>query len=155
VTYYMAKHTCALAAASTLTLALAVGACSTDRQTPTAPTVTTPPTSSLLPLPPGVPGPYTLSGVISEATPNGRSPLSGAEVEVGVCPPPNHSPPSYMKTVTDTNGTYSVSGMCTGTTYVWVSKEGFRTNPTAQCDGDCLFARINGDTRFDIELVRR
>jgi|GEM_PF-4887875 len=57
--------------------------------------------------------------------------------------------------VTDSTGYYRVSNMCAGVTYVWVLKEGYRTRPTSQCDGDCLFAPIDGDTTFDILLARR
>jgi hypothetical protein len=60
-----------------------------------------------------------------------------------------------MKAVTDTDGFYRVEGMCAGITYVWVSKAGYQTSPPKQCDGDCLYALIDGDTRFDIELVRQ
>lgn len=114
------------------------------------PTVATP----VLPTPAAVVT-YTLSGSVSEATSAGRTPIAGAEVEVGVCPPLNGSPQGYERAVTDAHGFYSVPNMCAGLTYVWVAKDGYRTNPTRQCDGDCLFATIAGDSRFDVELVRQ
>jgi hypothetical protein len=108
------------------------------------------------PSPPARSPTFTLAGVVSEATPAGSSPIAGASLQIGVCPPnPQRSAPSYLRVVTDENGFYQVTGMCAGTTHLWVGKEGYTTLPGPQCDGDCLFVQIAGDTRFDIELVRQ
>ena len=86
-------------------------------------------------------------------TAKGRLPISAAEIEVAVCPLPNQSAASYAKTTTDADGFFSVANMCAGGTYVWVAKPGYRTAPSRQCDGGCLHVTIDGDTRFDIDLV--
>src|SRR5690242_6306769 len=57
----------------------------------------TEPSPAAQPSPPTPTGTYSLSGIVSELTPQGVSPLRDAEVEVGVCPQVNHSPASYMK----------------------------------------------------------
>ena len=137
--------------ATILLSCLALLACGSEPRTPTAllPTIPAP----LSPSP--VTARYTLSGIISEGTEHGSLPVAGAEVQVGVCPAHNGAPESILMVVTDSTGYYRVSNMCAGVTYVWVLKEGYRTRPTSQCDGDCLFARIDGDTTFDILLARR
>jgi hypothetical protein len=98
---------------------------------------------------------FTLSGVVSEQTVSGTIPIGDVAIEVAVCPRPGFSSAQTAKTVTNVSGFYTVSGMCTGTTYVWLSKDGYKTSPTGQCDGDCLYATIDGDTRFDVTLARR
>ena len=146
-----------LRTALAIVIALGISACSGERPIPTAPTALPSPPATRVPVPPEPNSPhiYTLAGVISGSTPEGPLPLSDAVVVVGVCPRVNYSPESYMTTVTDADGSYRVQGMCAGVTYVWVSKAGYKTSPPKQCDGDCLYATINGDTQFDIELVRQ
>jgi hypothetical protein len=137
--------------ATILLSCLVLPACGSEQRPATAllPTITAPLSPS-----PAASG-YTLSGTVSEATEGGSLPVPGAEVQVGVCPARNGAPDSILMVVTDSTGYYRVSNMCAGVTYVWVLKEGYRTRPTSQCDGDCLFAVINGDTTFDILLARR
>jgi hypothetical protein len=37
-----------------------------------------------------------------------------------------------------------------------MSKAGYGNQPNLpQCDGGCLFASIDGETRFDIEMVKQ
>jgi len=137
------------------TLAIAVAGCSGESVVSALPTATTPiptapPPQSAIPT-----GSFNLSGIVSEATPAGSKPLAAVDLEIAVCPPLNQAAASHIKTVTDANGFYSVSNMCPGTTYVWLAKAGYKASPPRQCDGDCLHATINGDTRFDIELVRQ
>ncbi len=138
-------------AAPILLSTLALLACGSEQHSPAAqlPTITAP----MSPSPAAAR--YTLSGTVSAQTENGSLPVSGAEVQVGMCPRQNGSPESILMVVTDATGYYSVSNMCAGITYVWVLKEGYATRPTSQCDGDCLFARIDGNTTFDILLARR
>jgi hypothetical protein len=73
-------------------------------------------------------------------------------VEVAVCPTKRAD--VYASTVADANGYFEVSQMCAGVTYIWVEKEGYRTHPPTQCDGDCLLTAIEGHTRLDVELFR-
>lgn len=83
---------------------------------------------------------YTLSGVVSEVTPNGLAPVEGVEVWESYF----HAPDT-----TDANGFYSFTGPYgTGiSNSVQFTKEGYQT---AMSD-----VTINGNTRLDIQLVRR
>jgi hypothetical protein len=114
---------------------------------------------------------YTLSGVISEATPTGLVPLEGVLVEEYSCEDVSASPPFfsntcpvlvYQTTITDKKGAYSFSGLYAGErNNIGAGKEGFE-DPLAP-DGPedpnapdrSRKVRINGATRYDIHLVRR
>jgi hypothetical protein len=125
-------------------VALAVAGCESAK--PTSPTVgpSTPARVN-----------YTLSGSVFETTPGGRAPIAGASVDVAVCPATGDT---LARTVSDDTGHYVVSGVCTipHTSYVWVTKPGYATNPRTPCDGDCLTVNADRpDTRFDVEVVRR
>jgi hypothetical protein len=129
--------------ASLVVLAAACSGCSSTPNNPVAPSSATP--ASLAER-----GTYKLSGVVFESAPEGRSPLAGARVEVAMCP--TRSIDALTSTVTSSSGYFEISQMCLGVTYVWIEKEGYRTRPPTQCDGDCLLAWINGDTHLDVEL---
>ena len=139
----MKCHSCPFTVASLVVLAAALSGCSSDQRNPVAP-------SSATPASPAGGGTFTLSGMVFESTREGRSPLAGARVEVAICP--SVSPDAYTSTVTTSNGYFEISRMCYGVTYIWVEKEGYRTRPPTPCDGDCLLARIDGDTHLDVEL---
>ena len=97
-----------------------------------------------------------LFGVVSVVTANGRTPLGGVELEVAVCPTRGFGATAFVRAVTGVDGTYRVLGMCGGQTYVWMMKTGYTTQPNLpQCDGGCLFAVVDGETRFDIEMVKQ
>lgn len=81
---------------------------------------------------------YTLSGVVSEMTPTGQVPVEGVHVEWSDL---------HDVSMTDTNGFYSFSGVPAGLNSLWVNKAGYQAG-TRQ-------VTITGDTRFDIQLVRR
>lgn len=105
-------------------LLLVVAACGDSKNaSPIAPT----------PAPTPVAAPtYTLSGVISEATPGGIAPLAGVQVWAG-----------REHVTTDGNGYYSISGV-TGSSGLSVIKGGYkqiRKNLT-----------LSGDTRLDLQL---
>jgi hypothetical protein len=87
--------------------------------------------------PPGTP---TLSGVVTEMTPTERAPVQGALVYRGV-------QGGWQEATTDRNGFYKIQGLYDGSSEVVVYKDGFQTNTRN--------ASIEGDTRLDIELVRR
>jgi hypothetical protein len=151
-------------------LALAVAGCSGSSTAPTA--------STLVPLPvvPSVPalGPVltgvSLSGVVSEQTSSGRVPIAGLNV---YCEPCGASTHSWAKT--DAEGFYSFSGdlargggvwLSSGiVTAIWAGHDGFQdppglpplTGPLARLltGPGWREVLINGDTRFDIQLVRR
>jgi hypothetical protein len=86
------------------------------------------------------PGTFTLSGVVTEMTPAGPAPVEGAWVDRGMTT-------GSQGASTDKNGFYSILGMYNGTGAVAVGKTGYKTE---QRD-----VSINGDTRFDIQLVRQ
>lgn len=81
---------------------------------------------------------YTLSGVVSEVTPTGQALVEGARVEV--------SNPNLAAT-TDISGSYRIDGVYAGPISVRVSTGGYETV--------IRDVTINGDTRLDIQLVRR
>jgi hypothetical protein len=86
------------------------------------------------------PGSVTLSGVVSKMTPSGWAPIEGAEVWrlVGY---------GWRSATTDANGIYRMPGLYDGTERVTTSKEGYLKR-----EADVT---INGDTRYDVELVER
>ena len=106
----------------------------------------------------------TVSGIVFEITPAGRRPVEGVDVLNGEG--------SYA--TTDANGFYNLRPVwvcpCaaqpwvrTGMTFLWVAKDGY-TDPSgtpASVFGRAAGASgardvaVDGDTRFDIELVRR
>jgi hypothetical protein len=114
---------------------------------------------------------YTLSGVVSEVTPTGLTPLEGVLVHEYSCEevlpappffPGNGCPVLIFQTVrTDKQGRYSFSGLYPGKkNSIGVSKEGFE-DPFGSSDGpegpgpNDQTVTIDGDTRLDVQLVRR
>jgi hypothetical protein len=96
---------------------------------------------------------YTLSGVVSEITPTGQAPVEGVEVYCDGCGEFGHT-----WAYTDTNGFYSFAEVYPGVLPLLVRKAGYEvvdpisTFPDGTGRKD---ATVNGDTRFDIQLVRR
>jgi hypothetical protein len=89
------------------------------------------------------PGTYTLSGYVTEATASGRMPIENAEVwrvdeEQG----------GWDHNTTDKNGLYQLHGLSDGSRKASFSKEGYETIDL----GD---VPVHGDTRFDVQLLRR
>jgi len=83
---------------------------------------------------------YTLSGVVSEMTSTGQVPVEGVQVDEGYF---------HAQVKTDTNGFYSFTGPY-GTdirNFVLFTKEGYLTATSE--------VAINGNTRLDVQLVRR
>jgi hypothetical protein len=110
---------------------------------------------------------YTLSGVVSEVTPTGRVPVEGVLVHEYSCEDVSPAPPFFsgscpvyvfQTTKTDKTGFYRFSGLYAGRKNgVGVSDEGFddpRTDPHGP-EGNGEDVTINGDTRLDLQLVRR
>jgi hypothetical protein len=135
---------------------------------PSAPSTTlhVGPTAGNYPTNPTLVG-VTIFGVVSETTPAGPVPIEGVTVYCDSCGTVGHT-----SAYTDANGYYSFSGDLSQDGGVWV-QEGF-TNPLIvrkegyddptglpprTWPGSPLLGwrevTINGDTRFDIELVRR
>jgi hypothetical protein len=86
--------------------------------------------------PPGTP---TLSGVVSELTPLGRAPVEGVRVGIGISS-------GGRSATTDTQGFYSIPGLFNVNARLYVSGEGYQPYNTS--------ISIDGDTAFDVELVR-
>jgi hypothetical protein len=108
----------------------------------------------------------SLSGVIYESTPAGRVPIPGVRVYCELCGTETHT-----FVTADANGVYVFPADLASGGGVWLSGEpipvfvenrGFR-DPTGLppfprvCPPgfSCREVLVNGDTRFDIELVRR
>lgn len=149
----------------TLVVAAAFAACNAAHPSPTGPTSERP---TAQPPIDGNSNPafhvaeVTLSGIVFENTPTGRRPIEGVDVLNG----------EGNYATTDRNGAYSLGPVwvcpCAaqpwvdaGTTFLWVTKDGY-TDPSgtpASVFGPVAGAvgtrdvRIDGDTRFDIELV--
>jgi hypothetical protein len=95
---------------------------------------------------------YTLSGVVYEETPNGRVPVEGVEIYCDAC----GSEVGHTYVHTDTNGSYSLAWSYNGIYPLLVRKEGYAVlNPSGVNSPNGINATVNGDTRFDIQLVRR
>jgi hypothetical protein len=102
---------------------------------------------------------YTVSGVVSEATPTGLTPVEGVRIEEISCPDFDGCPSTLLRvTTTDRSGFYSISGVSSGkNNYLWATKAGYDDSApeSPPCEGGCHTVTVNGDTRFDVQLVRR
>ena len=92
---------------------------------------------------------YTLTGVVSELTETGLVPIEGVQLYCDGC----GSEVGHTYMYTDSKGFYSFSWLYPGHQTLLVSKEGYRT-PLGQPDG-IFTMTVTGDTRLDIQLVRR
>jgi hypothetical protein len=110
--------------------------------------------------PPGVLRDYSLSGMVYEMTATGRIPIEGVAVYCELCGAETHSGAS-----TDSKGFYSFRGVWNAgvfPTSLSIGKAGYEdppglpviTPPNLSGDG-WREVMVDGDTRFDIELVRR
>ena len=137
------------AAIVALCLTMLMSACDDASRSPTSPTPTpTPAATGPAPIP-ALTG--MLSGVVFEVTPAGKAPVEGVKILCDTCGA------GHIELVTDVNGAYSFGQVANGRTPLWFSKPGYNL---AQPDftgegGGGMNATVNGDTRFDIELVRQ
>ena len=143
-------------------LVLGLSGCSGSNSSSTSPSIRPPVSTqpSFLPPAPGYLIEVTLSGVVSEETLNGRAPIEGVWVYCEPCGAETHS-----GMYTDSNGFYSFLGVWTDRgrfpTRLWVSKEGYADpeglpTPTYPYPGPgWREVVVNGDTRLDVQLVRR
>jgi hypothetical protein len=93
---------------------------------------------------------YTLSGLVYELTEAGQVPIEGVEVYCDSC----GSPDGHTFVDTDADGFYSLSWTTNGVHPLLVRKAGYALAVTRDPSGR-ISATVNGDTRFDIQLVRR
>jgi hypothetical protein len=136
-----------------LVVAIGISGCGA----PTHPTSPIAPQTAIVP--PAVPQPatqstYTLSGVVSELTPAGTMPAAGVQLYCDSC----GSPDGHTFTSSDDNGFYSFSWARNGVHSLLVWKDGYVViGPTGMLsDGTAVQnATVDGDTRFDIQIVRR
>ena len=149
---------------SLVIVGLVTAACE-PTSSPTAPsavTVPTPPVPAPTPTPSPSPSrpvltPARLSGVVSEMTAAGLIPLAGVEIYCDACGVVGHT-----QVTTDDSGAYdfghdgiwSDSG---GVTQILVFKEGYNVpgGSGGPSGWTWRYVRIDGDTRFDFQLVRR
>ena len=110
----------------------------------------------------------TLFGVVSEVTSRGRVPIEGVRVDVSSMPCEEHGTGCvgfgegiglFQTATTDKNGFYSIPGLYPGKyNVIWAGKDGFDDPfpahyPENPEGGQAI--TISGDSRFDIQLVRR
>lgn len=114
--------------------------------TATAPTPTPAPGST-----------FALFGVVSELTANGIVPVEGVTMYVASCDASARGGCAFDKRVTtNTQGAYIVERVYPGSAGVWVEKTGFQLPEGVKVDGEGVqTVMVKGDTRFDIQLVRR
>jgi carboxypeptidase family protein len=111
---------------------------------------------------------YTLSGVVSEVTSTGRVTIEGVRVDVSSMPCDERGTGCvgfgegiglFQTATTDKNGFYSIPGLYPGKyNVIWASKDGFDDPFPAQYPENSEGGRaitIDGDSRFDLQLVRR
>jgi Carboxypeptidase regulatory-like domain len=106
-----------------------------------SPVSRTSPSASLAPTTPSAPASqltYILSGVVFEVTPAGVMPIEGVQVE---------EYDRHQFATTDANGFYRISGVSAGRIGVGFEKEGYQSSRST--------VTVNGDTRFDIQAIRR
>ncbi len=153
-----------------IVLALSMGACHGGTPFPTSPTTTTPPNRPLPPAPGFGAATLTLkgvslSGVVYQLTPTGRTPIAGAIVYCEPCGEETHT-----FATADENGFYHFSGDLARGGGVWVAagvptpiavgyyNKNFQDPPglpAVRQGPGWREVLIDGDTIFDIELVRR
>ena len=96
---------------------------------------------------------FVLAGVVFEVTSGGSVPVEGASVYCDSCGDGGHS---WLKT--DGQGRYAFPAVYNGTTPIIITKAGYSVvapSRTLQDGSGMKDVLVNGDTRFDIELVRR
>jgi hypothetical protein len=111
---------------------------------------------------------YTLSGVISEVTSRGRAPIEGVRIDVSSMPCDEHGTGCvgfgegiglFQSATTDKNGFYSIPAVYLGNyNTIWAAKDGFEDPFPAHYPENPEGGRaitIDGDLRFDIQLVRK
>jgi hypothetical protein len=150
-----------------LVLSLGLGACGGSDSPPTPLTPSPIPPQVTVPAlrPPGTLSGVSLSGVVYELTPTGRSPIPKAYVYCEAC-----SEQTHMFVLANEGGFYQFSGDVASGGGVWLThgvptdiNVGATYNPDYEDPPGLTPARgrgwrevlIDGDTRFDIELVRR
>jgi hypothetical protein len=135
-----------------MVMTLTVAACGDGNgpvPTATAPSPTTAPRST-----------FALFGVVSEVTATGIVPVESVGIQVMSCDPSTRGGCGGNGLIsggtTNAQGGYIVDGVYPGAVVVWVEKTGFQLPEGVKADGEgAQTVMVNGDTRFDVRLVRR
>jgi hypothetical protein len=145
-----------------LVLALGLAGCGSSGSPATPLTPSPQPTASPAPTAPAPIGNNVLSGVVFEVTSTGRTPLEGVTVYLLTCGAWNcpNAVTADFSVQTDRDGLYRIDGVYPGNlNFLWVRDERYDlVNPMAPgtCPDGCdRVVMVSGDTRLDIELVRR
>jgi len=136
------------------TLFLGIGPSACGSSGPTAPTAPPPAAAGLPTSQPATQATYTLSGVVYELTTTGKLPVEGVRLYCDSC----GSPDGHTHTSSDANGAYSFSWARNGIHPLWIWKDGYDVigSMGRLADGTSVKnATVNGDTRFDVQIVRR
>lgn len=145
-----------LHAVAALGLTMLMAACGGGGQSPVSPT----PAATPAPEPTPPPAPLlggTLYGLVFEQASNGPVPVAGVWVYCDACGPVGHT-----GMYTDDNGAYRLEGAPAGSTLLLLAKAGYKLprpdlilpNPNSGYMGG-MNAAVNGDSQFDIEVVRQ
>jgi hypothetical protein len=97
---------------------------------------------------------YMLSGIVFEVTSAGQTPVEGVQIYCDSC----GSPVGHTFVYTDADGFYRLSWSASGVHPLFVTKEGYQIFDPAGTLRDGfgrINAVVNGDTRFDIRLVKQ
>jgi hypothetical protein len=92
-----------------------------------------------------------LFGIVYEMIGTDRAPIPGVSVYCDAC----GSPFGHTFSETGADGAFSFSWTNNGSTPLLVRKEGYRLAGAASDPDGWIIAEVNGNTRFDIALVRR
>ncbi len=120
-----------------------------------SPSTAAPSAPVTLPAPsPFVPN-ITLSGVVTEIVQGAPVPIEGVSV---YCEPCGEGTHTYA--YTDSKGFYTFTGVWGTSFSIWVHKDGYQDPPGTKNSSFPIGAgwrdvTINGDTRFDVQLVRK
>lgn len=123
---------------------------------PTAPSLPGPATSVAQAAPAVFAPNVTLSGLVFERIDDAQVPIEGVDVYCEPCGEETHT-----RTYTDKKGFYSFTGTWGSAFSILVRKEGYQDPPGMPINRGFpngpgwRDVTIDGDTRFDIELVRR
>jgi hypothetical protein len=154
----MRTQTRASAVAIALILAALVLACSDDTTpSPIAP----PPPQPTTPTPAPPATIYSLSGVVFEVTSAGNTPVEGVDVYCDSCGPPI----GHSSRLTGADGVYSFDGeggVTAGGIPLFLHKRGYilpnqpdQSGPNGDSWMGSVSVRVSGDTRFNIQIIRK
>ncbi len=143
-----------LSAIGLLVLAAGLAGCGSDNVAPFSTPFSASPVPPPIAAPAPTPTPHTLSGLVFESTASGRVPVAGVEVYCDGC----GSPVGHTFFTTAADGLYSFGWAYNGVLPLLVQKDGYSVVGATDILSNGMARRsvtISGDTRFDIELVRR